>query len=99
MLGIGALLARRPGALSGGEKQRVAIGRALLSNPTLMALDEPLAALDEGRTADLLPHLERLRDELRLPILYVSHSMAEVARLANTVVLMEACLLYTSRCV
>lgn len=90
MLGIGALLSRRPGALSGGEKQRVAIGRALLSNPRLMALDEPLAALDEGRKAEILPYLERLRDELRLPILYVSHSMAEVARLANTVVLMEA---------
>lgn len=90
LLGIGPLLARRPGALSGGEKQRVAIGRALLSNPRLMALDEPLAALDEARKAEILPYLERLRDELRLPLLFVSHSMAEVARLANTVVLMEA---------
>lgn len=90
LLGIGPLLARRPGALSGGEKQRVAIGRAILSNPRLLALDEPLAALDEARKAEILPYLERLRDDLSLPILYVSHSMAEVARLANTVVLVEA---------
>lgn len=90
LLGLGPLLFRRPGALSGGEKSRVAIGRAILSNPRLLALDEPLAALDEARKAEILPYLERLRDELRLPILYVSHAMAEVARLANTVVLMEA---------
>ena len=90
LLGIGPLLDRRPGALSGGEKQRVAIGRAILSNPRLLALDEPLAALDEARKAEILPYLERLRDEVHLPILYVSHAMAEVARLANTVVLMEA---------
>ncbi len=90
LLGIGPVLDRRPGALSGGEKQRVAIGRAILSNPRLLALDEPLAALDEARKAEILPYLERLRDELHLPILYVSHAMAEVARLANTVVLMEA---------
>lgn len=90
LLGIAPLLARRPGTLSGGEKQRVAIGRAILSNPRLLALDEPLAALDEERKAEILPYLERLRDELHLPILYVSHSMSEVARLANTVVLMEA---------
>ncbi len=89
LLGIGPLLARRPAALSGGEKQRVAIGRAILSNPRLLALDEPLAALDDARKAEILPYLERLRDELSLPILYVSHSMAEVARLATTVVLME----------
>ena len=90
LLGIAALLDRRPGALSGGEKQRVAIGRAILSNPRLLLMDEPLAALDEARKAEILPYLERLRDDLRLPILYVSHSMAEVARLATTVVLMEA---------
>lgn len=90
LLGIGPLLDRRPGALSGGEKQRVAIGRAILSNPRLLALDEPLAALDDDRKAEILPYLERLRDDLGLPILYVSHAMAEVARLANTVVLMEA---------
>jgi len=90
LLGIGALLDRRPGALSGGEKQRVAIGRAILSDPQMLLMDEPLAALDEGRKAEILPYLERLRDELGLPILYVSHSVAEVARLATTVVLLEA---------
>lgn len=89
LLGIGPLLDRRPGTLSGGERQRVAIGRAILSNPRLLALDEPLAALDDERKADILPYLERLRDDLGLPMLYVSHAMAEVARLANTVVLME----------
>ena len=89
LLGIAPLLDRRPGALSGGEKQRVAIGRAILSNPRLLLMDEPLAALDEGRKAEILPYLERLRDELALPILYVSHSLAEVARLATTVILMD----------
>lgn len=86
MLGIGSLLARRPGALSGGEKQRVAIGRALLAGPKLILADEPLAALDEARKAEILPYFERLRDESPVPILYVSHSSAEVARLATTVV-------------
>ncbi|MFZ9200477.1 MAG: molybdenum ABC transporter ATP-binding protein [Paracoccaceae bacterium] len=90
LLGIGPLLGRRPGALSGGEKQRVAIGRAILSNPQMLLMDEPLAALDEARKAEILPYLERLRDELRLPILYVSHSVAEVARLATSIVLLEA---------
>lgn len=90
LLGIGALLDRRPGALSGGERQRVAIGRAILSNPRLLLLDEPLAALDEARKSEILPYLERLRDEVNLPILYVSHAMTEVARLATTVVLLEA---------
>lgn len=90
MLGIGALLTRRPGALSGGEKARVAIGRALLSGPELLLMDEPLAALDAARKEEILPYLERLRDETRVPILYVSHSVAEVARLATTVVLIEA---------
>lgn len=90
MLGIGALLARRPGALSGGEKQRVAIGRALLSGPKLILADEPLAALDEARKAEILPYFERLRDEVSVPILYVSHSSAEVARLATTVVALKA---------
>ena len=89
MLGIGHLLNRRPGALSGGEKQRVAIGRALLSAPKLILADEPLAALDEGRKAEILPYFERLRDEVAVPILYVSHSSAEVARLATTVVALK----------
>ena len=90
MLGIGPLLPRRPGALSGGERQRVALGRAILSAPRILLMDEPLAALDEARKAEILPYLERLRDEVGLPILYVSHSLAEVARLATTVVLLEA---------
>lgn len=89
LLGIGALLDRRPARLSGGEKQRVAIGRALLSSPRLLLLDEPLAALDEGRKAEIMPYLERLREE-GLPILYVSHSVAEVVRLASRVVLLDA---------
>jgi len=90
LLGIGHLLDRRPGALSGGEKQRVAIGRALLSAPRLILADEPLAALDEGRKAEILPYFERLRDEVNVPILYVSHSASEVARLASTVVALDA---------
>jgi molybdate transport system ATP-binding protein len=90
LLGLGALLDRRPGHLSGGERQRVALGRAILSAPRLLLMDEPLAALDTARKAEILPYLERLRDQLNLPILYVSHSASEVARLATTVVLMEA---------
>ena len=90
LLDIAPLLHRRPAALSGGEKSRVAIGRAILSNPRLLLMDEPLAALDEGLKAEILPYLERLRDEVALPILYVSHSLAEVARLATTVILMDA---------
>ncbi|MTH80046.1 molybdenum ABC transporter ATP-binding protein [Paracoccus aestuariivivens] len=89
MLALGPLLHRRPSTLSGGEKQRTAIGRALLSDPALLVMDEPLAALDEGRKAEIMPWLERLRDEVRLPILYVSHSVPEVLRLATTVVLMR----------
>lgn len=86
MLGIDGLLDRRPRALSGGEKQRVAIGRALISSPRALVLDEPLAALDTPRKAEILPYLERLRDETAIPILYVSHALSEVARLATTVV-------------
>ncbi|MDQ0303056.1 molybdenum ABC transporter ATP-binding protein [Ancylobacter polymorphus] len=86
LLGIGHLLARRPHTLSGGERQRVAIGRALLAQPRLLLMDEPLAALDEARKAEILPYLERLRDAMRLPILYVSHSLDEVLRLADTLV-------------
>jgi molybdate transport system ATP-binding protein len=89
LLGIAHLLDRRPGALSGGEKQRVAIGRALLTSPRLLLLDEPLASLDETRKEDILPFIERLRDEAGVPIVYVSHSLAEVARLATTVVVIE----------
>lgn len=89
LLGIAHLLERRPGQLSGGEKQRVAIGRALLANPRLILADEPLAALDEARKEEILPFFERLRDELNIPVLYVSHSAGEVARLATTVVVLE----------
>ena len=89
MLGLENLLDRAPLALSGGEKQRVAIGRALLSDPRVLLLDEPLASLDQRRRQEILPYLERLRDEARLPILYVSHSVSEVARLSNQVVLMD----------
>lgn len=87
MLGIGHLLDRRPAGLSGGERQRIAIGRALAASPRLLLMDEPLAALDDDRKGEILPYIERLRDEIRLPIVYVSHSIAEVARLADQVVL------------
>ena len=89
LLGIGHLLQRRPANLSGGEKQRVAIGRALLSKPRLLLLDEPLAALDAERKAEILPFIEKLRDELRLPIVYVSHDAGEILRLADRVLVLE----------
>jgi molybdate transport system ATP-binding protein len=89
MLGLGPLLHRRPAALSGGEKQRVAIGRALLAAPRMILADEPLSALDDARKSEVLPYFERLRDEVAVPILYVTHSAAEVARLATTVVTLE----------
>jgi molybdate transport system ATP-binding protein len=88
LLGIGAILDRRPGKLSGGEKQRVAIGRALLSSPRMLLMDEPLAALDDTRKIEILPYLEALRDEMNIPIIYVSHSVSEVARLADRVIVM-----------
>ncbi|MER2508737.1 MAG: molybdenum ABC transporter ATP-binding protein [Amaricoccus sp.] len=90
MLGIGPLLDRRPARLSGGEKSRVAIGRALAASPRLMLMDEPLASLDEARKAEILPYIERLRDEAGIPIVYVSHAIAEVARLATDVVVLAA---------
>ncbi|HUC68769.1 MAG TPA: molybdenum ABC transporter ATP-binding protein [Stellaceae bacterium] len=89
LLGIEPLLERRPKALSGGEKQRVAIGRALLAEPRLLLMDEPLAALDAARKAEILPYIERLRDDLKIPIVYVSHAMEEIVRLADTVVLVS----------
>lgn len=89
LLGLETLLARRPHDLSGGEKQRVALGRALLANPRLLLMDEPLAALDQARKEEVLPFIERLRDELAIPILYVSHSMPELVRLADTMVLVS----------
>lgn len=89
MLGIGNLLSRRPAKLSGGERQRVSLGRALLGNPDILLLDEPLSALDQARKEEILPYLEALRDQRRLPILYVSHSIDEVARLADHIVVME----------
>ena len=89
LLGITALLDRRPARLSGGEKQRVAIGRALLAGPQLLLMDEPLASLDSPRKDEILPYIERLRDQAGVPIVYVSHAVAEVARLANTIVLIS----------
>jgi molybdate transport system ATP-binding protein len=85
-LGIDHLLARMPRTLSGGEAQRVAIGRALLSGPRFLLMDEPLSSLDAARREEIMAVIERVRDELRLPILYVSHDRAEVERLAGTVV-------------
>jgi molybdate transport system ATP-binding protein len=88
LLGIEALLERRPAKLSGGERQRVAIARALLTSPSLLLLDEPLAALDLKRKKEILPYLQRLHDQLEIPVLYVSHSPDEVAQLADHLVLM-----------
>ncbi len=89
LLGIGHLLTRAPAHLSGGERQRVAIGRALLSQPKLLVMDEPLAALDRAAKDDILPFLERLHEKLSLPMIYISHDMAEIERFADHLVLME----------
>ena len=89
LLGIAHLLARRPATLSGGERQRVAMARALAAGPRLLLMDEPLAALEAARKAEILPYLERLHHELALPVVYVTHAMDEVARLADHLVLMH----------
>ena len=89
LLDIGALLKRRPGHLSGGERQRVAFGRALLMKPRLLLLDEPLASLDRARKLEILPYLARLRDEAKVPMIYVSHQAGEILRLASQVVRIE----------
>ena len=89
LLGVTPLLDRSPRNLSGGERQRVAIGRALLSQPKLLLMDEPLSALDRVTKGEILPFIERLRDRLSLPVVYITHDIAEVERLADRVVLME----------
>ncbi len=89
LLGITRLLDRSPRNLSGGERQRVAIGRALLSQPKLLLMDEPLSALDRATKNEILPFLERLRDHLNLPVVYITHDIAEVERLADQMVLMD----------
>ncbi len=90
LLGLSHLLERWPSRLSGGEKQRVAIGRALLCDPRLLLMDEPMSSLDAQRKAEILPYFERLRDETRVPIVYVSHSAPEVERLASTFVVLDS---------
>jgi molybdate transport system ATP-binding protein len=90
LLNLGPLMDRRTHALSGGERQRVAIGRALLSQPSLLLLDEPLASLDASRREEVLPYLETLRDQLAIPMVYVSHDFDEVLRVATHLVLMES---------
>ena len=89
LLGLGALLERKPQSLSGGERQRVAIARALLTSPRLLLMDEPMSALDQNSKAEILPYLQRLHDELAIPVLYVSHSADEVAQLADHLIVMD----------
>ena len=89
LLGLDHLLDRRPANLSGGEKQRVAIGRALLSNPRILLMDEPLASLDAARKSEILPYIERLSADFEMPVVYVSHAVEEVVRLSDTLVLIS----------
>jgi len=89
LLGLRTLLRRKPPTLSGGEKQRVAIGRALLAQPRILLMDEPLASLDGARRMEILAYIERLRDDLRIPIVYVTHSVAEITRLADRIVVLS----------
>jgi molybdate transport system ATP-binding protein len=89
LLGIDGLLERRSSMLSGGEKSRVALGRALLASPRLLLLDEPLAALDAARKAEIIPYLERLRDDAKIPMIYVTHSLDEVTRLADQIIVLK----------
>jgi molybdate transport system ATP-binding protein len=90
LLDLGHLTDRRTGKLSGGERQRVAVGRALLMRPRLLLLDEPLASLDAARKREILPYLERLRDEVGIPMVYVSHHAGELRRIATSVVRLDA---------
>jgi molybdate transport system ATP-binding protein len=90
LLDVGQLLDRRPRLLSGGERQRIAIGRALLTRPRLLLLDEPLASLDAGHKREILPHLVRLRDDSNVPMIYVSHTAAELRQIATKVVRLQA---------
>jgi molybdate transport system ATP-binding protein len=89
LLDIGSLLNRRPGQLTGGERQRVALGRALLAQPRLLLLDEPLGSLDEERKVEILPYLVRLRDEAKVPMVYVSHDAGEMRQLATQIVMLR----------
>lgn len=89
LLGLAPLLERKPATLSGGEKSRVALGRALLFGPRILLLDEPLAALDDKRKSEIIPYLERLRDSVQLPMIYVTHSIEEVSRLAENLILLR----------
>ena len=89
LLGVAHLLSRRPVNLSGGEQQRVAIGRALLAGPKLLLMDEPLASLDNPRKQEILPYIERLQNQLDIPILYVTHALEEAARIASNIILLE----------